>query len=249
MYGFESRVRYSEADQKGKMTINSILEYFQDVGSFQADDLGVGKDFILAKEIAWVVISWQVTVERYPLYSQKITVHTWPHAFRSFYGDRSFMITDENGQRMAYATSIWAQIDLKTGKPKRILPEFQTAYRMEEPVMAEGESRKIIIPKELVQQEAFAVQKYQLDMNQHMNNGQYIRVAQEFLPEGFRIDNIRVEYKQSAVYGDSIYPAVATYSEEITEGNEAGKKSRTVLVVLGDQEGKPYSVIEFKEQP
>ena len=42
MYTFESRIRYSETDSEGKLTIASLINYFQDCSTFQSQDLGLG---------------------------------------------------------------------------------------------------------------------------------------------------------------------------------------------------------------
>ena len=60
-------------------------------------------------------------------------------------------------------------------------------------------------------------------------------MALEILPEDMKIGQLRVDYKKSAVYGDTIYPKAAFEAE------------RTV-VELCDREEKPYAVIEFKSK-
>lgn len=58
-------------------------------------------------------------------------------------------------------------------------------------------------------------------------------MAAEYLPEGFVIRQMKAEYKKSALLGDVICPEV-----------KIDKNGGTV--VLGDQDGKPYAVIEFR---
>ncbi len=45
--------------------------------------------------------------------------------------------------------------------------------------------RKICVPEEMEEQESFQVAKHHLDINHHVNNAQYIKMAEEYLPEGF----------------------------------------------------------------
>ena len=40
MYHYESRVRFSETDKKRKLTLEAIVDYFQDCSTFQTEDLG-----------------------------------------------------------------------------------------------------------------------------------------------------------------------------------------------------------------
>lgn len=42
MYTFQSRVRYSELDPERKLSIASIVDYFQDCSTFHSEQLGGG---------------------------------------------------------------------------------------------------------------------------------------------------------------------------------------------------------------
>ena len=39
MYQFQSRIRYSEVDSEGRLTMASLINYFQDCSTFQSEDL------------------------------------------------------------------------------------------------------------------------------------------------------------------------------------------------------------------
>lgn len=61
-------------------------------------------------------------------------------------------------------------------------------------------------------------------------------MAMECLPEGAQIRQLRVEYRNSAVYGDTIYPV---YHQE----------EDLLKVSLNDSDGKPYAIVEFQLAP
>ena len=42
MYEMKIRVRYSEVDREGIARLHQILEYFQDCGTFQSEEIGLG---------------------------------------------------------------------------------------------------------------------------------------------------------------------------------------------------------------
>ena len=64
MYTFDSRVRYSETDSGGKLTMASLINYFQDCSTFQAEELGVGVEYLRERHLVWVLSAWQIVVER-----------------------------------------------------------------------------------------------------------------------------------------------------------------------------------------
>lgn len=234
MYSFNGRVRYSEVDREGLLTLASILDYFQDCSSFQSEELGVGIEFLTERQVAWILASWQIEVKRYPAHGEQIKVSTWPYDFKGFFGNRNFTLEGEDGSIAAFANSVWVQLDVQKGRPVRILPEIAQVYEMSPKFPMEYNSRKITLPEEMKPQESFPVHKYHIDTNQHVNNGKYVSMAQEYLPEGFRIGKMRAEYRKAAVYGDEIYPFTTRDGEK-------------VVVNLADEQGKPYAVIELEE--
>ena len=42
MYSFDSRVRYSETGENGRLSIRGMIDYMQDCSTFQSEDAGVG---------------------------------------------------------------------------------------------------------------------------------------------------------------------------------------------------------------
>ena len=71
-----------------------------------------------------------------------------------------------------------------------------------------------------------------LDTNEHVNNGQYVRLAVNVLPEGFKIGELRAEFRNAAHLGDNLYIKTA-------------QKEDTVMVVFTDKEDTPYFLSEF----
>lgn len=233
MYSFESRIRYSEVDLGQQITLSAIVDYFQDCSSFQSEDLNVGVDFLKEKQEAWILSSWQIEIKRYPMFGEKVIISTWPYGMKGFYGYRNYTIDDEKGEHLAVANSIWVMMDLKNARPKKVPQEFIDAYKMSPQLPMETVSRKISLPEGMTAQTSFPVHKYHIDTNQHVNNGKYISMAQEYLPKEFKVGKMRAEYRKAAVYGDIIYPFTI---------QQGGK----MFVNLADEEGKPYAIAEFE---
>ena len=61
-------------------------------------------------------------------------------------------------------------------------------------------------PEETEERESFQVAKHHLDINHHVNNAQYIKMAEEYLPEGFALKEMQTEYKKAAMLHDVIVP-------------------------------------------
>lgn len=234
MYSFDSRVRYSEIDHRGTLTLPGLINYFQDCSTFQSEDIGLGLGVLKERKKAWILSYWQVIAERFPKMGEQITVGTFATGFKGLYGDRNFIMKDEDGNRIACANSVWVFMDTEKGRPAKPGEEDIVPYGTEPPLDMEYEGRKIKLPETSENRPSFPVRKYHIDTNEHVNNCQYVQMALEILPEDMKLHQLRVEYKKSAVLGDVIYPKTA-YEEDRT------------VVELCDADGKLYAVIEFKE--
>lgn len=237
MYTFESRIRYSEVDSEGKLTMAALINYFQDSSTFQSEDLGLGVGYLKEIHLVWVLCSWQIVVERYPELGEKVIIGTQPYDLKGFLGYRNFAMLDEKGNYIAKANSLWSLLNTETGKPTAVPEIMMERYTRAPRLEMDYSSRKITVPGDGVEQEALTVKKHHLDTNHHVNNQQFLDMAMDFLPEGFCIGQVRAEYKKQAFLHDVLIPYVT-------------EDSGRIVVKLADETGAPYVVAEFlgKEQ-
>lgn len=233
-YQFESRVRYSEVDKEQNMTLNAVINYFQDCSTFHSEAVGLGIDHLAKKHSAWVLSSWQILIRKLPKFADKIIIQTWPYDFKGFYGSRNFTLLSSDGTPLVLANSLWVYVDTDKGHPVRIPAEERAGYILEEKLDMEYASRKIAVSEESVEMSPCSVLKYQLDTNNHVNNGQYVLMASEFLPDDFHVRQVRAEYKRAAVLHDIILPKVH-------------REERSCTVALCDEKGLPYAIVAFDQ--
>jgi len=233
MYTFRSRVRYSEVDSNGTMDLTSVINYFQDCSTFHSEDVNQGLSHLQKVNRIWLLNSWQIIIHRFASLGENITIGTWPYAFNGFYGYRNFIMKDANDEVLAVANSVWIYMDSLSYRPVRILPENLSGYETEPPYEMDYTARKIDVPLELIDFSPFPVVKSNIDSNNHVNNGQYIKMAEEYLPENFIITQMRAEYKMSAVLGDMITPKTCFSNNCCT-------------VILSNTSNKPYAIMEFE---
>ena len=236
MYSFNSRVRYSEVNSEKELTLPSLLDYLQDCCTFQSEELGVGVDYLADNHAAWVLSSWQIRICRYPEFGEQITVSTWAYDFKGFYGYRSFKVEGEDGELLAYANSLWVFMDTDTMRPMRINQKMIDVYlpQMAEIIGTDWGNRKLQVPEGGTAGEPIRVQRCHIDTNHHVNNGKYVQMAEEFLPEDFEVGELRVEYKKAAVLGDVLTPVYCVNENQVT-------------VTLADEAGKTCAIVQFEK--
>lgn len=234
-YQFTSRIRYSEIDESRHLTLPGLVNYFQDCSTFQSETIGNGVDAMLAAGKAWILAYWQIEITRLPVLTEAVTIQTWASGFRGFQGKRNYRMLDEAGETLACAHSLWIYLDIHTGHPCRLDPEVIELYPVEPALELEQTSRKVLLPEGCTEQEPFAVCRHHLDTNHHVNNVQYISMAQDYLGEKREVSRIRVEYKRQALLGEQIVPLVHEEDGITTVG-------------LCGEDRQPYAVIEFTQR-
>lgn len=234
MYTFDSRVRYSEVGENGLLSLQSLLDYFQDCSTFQSEDIGLGLDYMDKIGQVWLLSAWQICIGRYPKYGERITVGTAPYEFRSFMGFRNFLMQTKEGEALAWANSIWTLMDREKMRPVKPNEDMLAGYVLEDKYPMDYAPRKIVVPADGQEMKPFAVKPHHLDTNHHVNNGQYVRMAMDCIPGGFQISQLRVEYKSQALLGEEIHPVTA-----------AGESGKRCTVCLNRADGAPYCIAEF----
>lgn len=125
MYEFQAKIRYSETDSNGNLSLLGLLNYFQDSSIFHSDSLGAGVEALKDQGMFWALSAWQIVVKRYPKVCETVTVGTAPYEFKGFMGNRNFWMKDESGEMIAWANSIWSLVDIQSGMPKNVRLKFR----------------------------------------------------------------------------------------------------------------------------
>ncbi|WP_029323282.1 acyl-[acyl-carrier-protein] thioesterase [Butyrivibrio sp. AE3004] len=250
MYGFDSRIRYTETDLQHYLTIESLIDYFQDCSTFQTQEGPATIEKMEKKDIAWVINSWQVVINRLPKLGERVTIGTVPYELKGFIGLRNFFMDTVEGERLAVANSVWSLINMKKGAPTRVDDDIIATYPLDEKLPMDYAPRKIADPEDakIYNAEVKKVGLHHLDSNNHVNNGQHIRIALgafsrvaereelsdlETLSRSREGLQIRAEYRQQAYLGDEINPVIYV-------------KNNVYTAFLNDNKGKPYSIVEIK---
>lgn len=234
MYSFDSRIRYSECDEKCKLRLESLLNYFQDASTFQSEELGVGFAYLVPKNLVWVLAAWQIEIYRYPALGESVEIGTLPYDFKGFMGSRNFFMKTKTGEMLAQANSVWTLLNFDNMKPTIPTAEMLEKYPVEPRLEMEYAGRKILVPEGGCVEEAVVIRKQHLDSNNHVNNSQYVSIAVNYLPEDYPIGGLRVEYKKQAHLGDELIPYVV-------------KGESVIIVSLRDAQGNVYVNVEFRK--
>ena len=120
------RLRSYETDPTGLASVATVCNYLQEVAGNHAFRLGLSVEHLHERRLTWVLARLRVLVDRYPRWREEITVETWPSGIDGLLGTRDFLLLDDDGERLARATSGWMVIDVDRRRPVR-MPESVTS--------------------------------------------------------------------------------------------------------------------------
>jgi acyl-ACP thioesterase len=212
-----------------------LLNYFQDCTTFHSEDIGLGYHRLQERGLVWLMTAWQIIAFRYPALYEDIIIGTAPHDFRGVLGYRNFWLTNEAGERLACANSVWTMFDIEKNRPTKLPQDIVDGYTLSEKLPMDYADRKIAVPAGGTLVDFIEVLPHHIDSNNHVNNAQYVSMVLDFLA-GLRsgtVRQLRAEYRKSAVLGDVMH--FMYHPGDSTE-----------LVSLQDGEGSVYCTVELQ---
>lgn len=201
-------IKYYEMDFNRTLKPSALMNFLQDMATINAEMLGFGYSFTYPKNYGWFLIKYHMEFDDYPQDLEEIVIKTEARGISKILAFRDFEIwTADNKKRLGRVISNWMMIDFAT---KSILPlakivDFMPAFEKRE---TDLEFSKILPPNRINFEKNFEIRYDDIDVNQHVNNANYIVWAFETLPFEFKsnhkIKSLDIVYKKEISYGNNI---------------------------------------------
>jgi len=213
-------IHYYEVDIHKRAYITKIMNYLGDMAMFQSESLGVGMEYLKNNKMAWVLYKWDITMNSYPLLNETIKVETYAYSLNRFYAYRKYEISDDTGNIIGQADSVWILINTDRRRPMRITKDMYEVYGIDNSTNNKPiEIEKILPINKVDSEKSFRVRYSDIDTNKHVNNVKYVDWALETVPKdivlNYQLKNIKVTYEKETTYGETI-----TVSTEIIRSEE-----------------------------
>jgi len=229
------RVRAFDVDANDRMKVNSILDYFQDAASNDAERLNFGYTNFVPRGLTWV-LSWAKFEFIYlPQFAEEIKLQTWGKKQFKLYSIRDYLLYNSKDEIICKGTSAWLLIDSKSLRPK-ILRELFPEIKMHDSKDALSDlPQKIISAEQTEVIYSTQIRYSDIDLNQHANNAAYIRLMLDCFDQEFHkantIKSLTVSYNAQSKHGDEIQLSKGTEKNNpLTHYVEAKNLSSSKMV-------------------
>lgn len=234
------KIGIREIGLKNELTNYGFLAFFEDLATFHSDMVGYGIKDIPIRNGAWLLMDWDLQVYKRPKFGETITINTCAVSIEkpSFHCYRNFEIFNEAEELIATATSKWIFFNFKLNKITKLLPEALKEFKPERDLLnAENRLLKLKEPASYEKIFDYTVKRMDIDVNMHMNNLNYLKLAYEVLPDeiysGVEPKNLRIMYKNQIKYGDKVK---CFYTQE---------NNKHIVSIKSDDEKKIHAIIQL----
>lgn len=228
-------IHYYEVDSKLRCKLSSIIDFICDVGTQQSEHFGGGIEYCTKNNCAWVFYKYDISVHRYPMFGETISITTQPVGFKKFYGLRKYIIKDVENNIIGEASALFFLINIQKRRPMRIQKEQYDIYGVDGDINYDISMDKIERIDDEQYHKEFNIRYSDIDSNNHVNNVKYVEWAIEAVPlevvNNYILKRIKVNFEKETIYGDKI-----SASATLKEINDINLKSyHTIRNSKGDE--------------
>lgn len=196
---------YPAAGGSGTLPIWDVLEHLQDIAGDHALLLGHGRDVMLTRYNAvWMIVRAYLHFDTPPKADQPLTVRTWVRGLSRTMVCRDFDLI-QNGVVIGEAVQAWVMTDVTERRLCNMakMPEVVNAAR---PAQVKTiKPGKPVCHHELTSCAPIIPGPADLDINGHVNNVAYLRLALQALPKPLEaLRHLEIAYSRECFAGEAM---------------------------------------------
>ena len=193
------------------LTNKSILSILENIAGRHSSYVHFTFTDISKYNLTWVLLNWKLKVLKRIGGEENIRIQTWGRLVTKIFVLRDFKVFNEKGELCAIATSKWCLVDTTKGKIAKMPDNLQEIYGgfHDESVFGITDVPKLAQPTSTpIAADTYKIRRFDLDLNKHVHNLNYLNIAYELLPEdvydGEELNNVEILYKKELKYGDIV---------------------------------------------
>jgi acyl-ACP thioesterase len=221
------RIRLSDRDPRGRLRLDSVARYLQDVASDDVDETGWG-----APQHLWVVRHLRIDVLVPPVDDDRVELATWSSGSATLAAARRMSLVGDRGGRVEL-DSVWVHLG-PDARPTRI-GDFGP--------YAEATAGRVITtrlelpgPSAEAARDRWPLRVTDEDVLGHVNNAAYWHAVEEALARGGGPDpsaplRARLDHRHPVDLGDDVELAVGSSDHRLHLAFVVGEVTKAVAVV------------------
>lgn len=202
----EIPIRAFMVDTNRRATLPALANYLQEVAGNHANFRRIGFFEMQAQNRFWALSRLRIDMVFFPAWRERIRIHTWVNSMKGPFSTRNFQLTNEAGETLGAASTLWTAVDTEKRRPVRIEPG-DLPVREDKPPLC-GEPVKIEEGAQCEDPAPYRVRYSDLDMIRHVNNVKYIEWILDSYPgrtPGLFPAFLEVNYLGETLLGEEVH--------------------------------------------
>ena len=179
VYRTTFRVRSYECDANGHVNNAVYQQYLEDGATCASAALGFPMAWYAARGETWFLRAVRISYLQPCRANDELTLTTWISSRQRVRSNRQYEVARGDGATVLRATAEWVYVDLNTGRPRSIPTELTSECIHETPDNVEPLKLTAPTADGRVFTWRHDVRRYELDVNQHVNNAVYLNWLEE----------------------------------------------------------------------
>ena len=207
-------VRLGDVDERGRLRLDAIARYLQDVATDDTADL----DDERIGGFSWVVRRTLIEIRRAASLDERVELATFCSGTGRSWAERRTSIVGERGASIE-TVSLWIRIDPASGRPTALGDTFIEAYGPAAGGRRVSARLQLAAPPDDTQRQHWPIRRVDLDPLRHVNNAVHWSIVEETLPEVSRRGRGEIEYHAPIEPDIDVTRAVDEQSSWLLDGD------------------------------
>jgi acyl-ACP thioesterase len=219
------RVHLGDVGEDGRLRLEALARFLQDVATDDADDAGLGDG-----PSVWVVRKVDLEIVERPRYHDRVELVTFCSGTGPRWAERRTQVVGEAGV-LAEAVSLWVHIDGAGGRPVPLDADFQQRFGESAGGRTVSPRLHHPLPPPDAARRPWALRESDFDVLGHLNNARALEAIEDELATGVpgaRPLRAGLEYRGAVERGDAV-----TRTNAVTRADD-GTTKLSVWLRVGD---------------
>lgn len=204
-------IQSSEISDNNQLGLAKLIDYLNNTAGYHSDSIGYSFESLWKRGYCWILLSWNISIDRLPQLSEKIQIETWVSQIKRCFAYREFLVRDNQKQIIVRASSQWIFYDINKKRPAQIHSIFFDHWKINQEKACPCSILNSSLLKKPVYQNKesiFIIQQEDIDILGHVHNSKYldwvIKVKPKVIQQQYDLTYLQILYHHEITYPGEI---------------------------------------------